>query len=316
MFGLFSSSPSFTANDIPDLKGKTIVVTGATSGIGEASVFALAAKNAEVVLAVRSREKAENTVKAVKEQTPDANLVIMELDLSDLSSVKRFADEYKASKKPLHVLLNNAGILAPPEWTPSKDGIELQWASNTVGPMYLTMSLLSVIEDTANKAGEARIVNVSSDAHPMTYSGGINFETLTTSTGYGPWYSYGQSKLGNILFTRELAKRLEARSVKNVYVNTLHPGVIKTNIQKGAASFPQFLIPYLGYLGFTTPENGARTQLYASTSPEIVEKGYKGVYFVPYGKVTKTSALAEDEGLMKRFWEWCEGTLKEKGFTF
>ncbi|KAJ3116630.1 hypothetical protein HDU96_009185 [Phlyctochytrium bullatum] len=330
VFGLFSG-PAFSVDKIPSLDGKVAIVTGASSGLGEVSALELAAKNAHVsllttptlprpsatrsILACRSPAKADATVNLIKGKVPSAKLDVMELDLADLSSVKKFATEFKAKKLPLHILMNNAGIMAVPEFTLSKNDIEIQFASNVVGHFYLTNLLLPVLEDTAKKGADVRIVNLSSSAHALTPKDGIDFDNLNNPATYSPWYAYGQTKLGNILHTRALQSRLDAKGL-NIHVNAVHPGVVHTNLQTGASLIPNFMLPYLGYLGFVTPQFGALTQLYCATSPEIVEKGYKGKFFVPTAQVATPSKFAQDEALAEKLWTWCEETLTAKGFGY
>ncbi|KAJ3094539.1 hypothetical protein HDU97_007954 [Phlyctochytrium planicorne] len=313
MFGLFGP-PAFSTNDIPDLTGKTAIVTGASSGLGECSSLALAAKGAFVILACRSKAKADATVALIQKDVPNAKLEVMELDLSDLASIKQFAEDYEKKGYDIDILMNNAGIFATPQYSETKQGIELQFGSNHLGPFYLTMLLLPIIERTAQKVKDVRIVNLSSSAHPFAAKNGIDFENLNKPESYSPFGNYGQSKLANILFTRELQKLLDSKNITNIYVNSIHPGVVKTNIQKGASMIPDALLPWLPYLGFTNPTFGSLTQLYCATSPEIVAKNYKAQYFIPTAKLSEPNAFGKSAELAEKLWKWSEDTLKEKGF--
>ncbi|KAJ3219343.1 hypothetical protein HDU67_001562 [Dinochytrium kinnereticum] len=312
VFGLFSK-PAFSTADIPDLSGKTAIVTGASSGLGEASATELAAKNALVILACRSLAKADATVALIKKTVPHAKLEVLELDLADLSSVKKFTEAFKAKGYDLDILMNNAGVMATPNFTLTKDGLELQLGSNHLGHFYLTTLLMPVIERTAKK-GPVHICNLSSVAHLYHYKGGVDFENINNPKTYSPYGAYGQSKLANILFTRELQKRVDSKGFNNIYINAVHPGVVHTNLQTGASLIPQWMLGYLGYMGLATPQFGSLTQLYTVTSPDIVAKGYKGQYFVPTAQLTSPSSVALDAGLAEKLWKWSEDTLKEKGF--
>ncbi|KAJ3094540.1 hypothetical protein HDU97_007955 [Phlyctochytrium planicorne] len=341
VFGLFSG-PRFSIQDVPDLSGKTAIVTGASSGLGEVSAQVLASKNAFVILACRSKAKADATVALIQKETPNAKLEVMELDLSDLASVKKFAEDYKKKGYDIDILLNNAGashfilaqshtfagVMAPPTFQTTKNDLELQMGSNHLGHFYLTNLLLPVIEKTAKKGGEVKIVNVSSVAHLFAGKNGIDFDTFNNPANYSPYGNYGQSKLANILFTKSLQKNFDAKGLSNIYVNCLHPGVVSTNLQNNASLIPQWALPYLTYFGFSTPQHGTLTQsifhedleidafsfyqLYCATSPEIVTKGYKAQYFVPTASLANPSAFGNNMELAEKLWKWSEDTLKEK----
>ncbi|KAJ3289428.1 hypothetical protein HDU76_007535 [Blyttiomyces sp. JEL0837] len=277
----FLKSKNYSLDAIPNLDGKVAIVTGSSSGLGLTSALAMAKKGCHV-----------------------------------LASVKKFAKEFSDLKLPIHILMNNAGIMALPTFQLSKDGIELQLASNHLGHFYLTQLLLPIIKETARKDGSEtnsiRIVNVSSFGHNFAPAQGIDFDGFNDATKYSPYVAYGQSKLANILFTDELQRRLAADSpTLPIKVNSIHPGGVNTNLTSAAA----YASTWMNFI-LSPVEEGSLTQLYAATSPEIDSKGYKGEYFVPVALLGNKSVLAKDEGgvLGKKLWEWSEKVVAEKGF--
>ncbi|KAJ3215976.1 hypothetical protein HDU67_010132 [Dinochytrium kinnereticum] len=264
-------------------------------------------------MAVRSVKKGEDVAAEIKQKLPNAKLEVMEVDLSSLASVRRFATEFQAKNLPIHCLLNNAGIMAIPTFTESADGYEIQFASNHIGHFYLTTLLFPIIEKTA-ASGPVTVVNVSSMGHQFTTKGGIDFENLGNAASYNSFAFYGQSKLANILFTRELQKRIDAKIPNNnIYVSTLHPGVVNTDLAKKSV-LPGFLVGMTSWM-LTKADDGALTQLYCSFSPEIVEKKLRGQYFVPTAQLATPSAFALDDALAGKLWEWTEKAIAEKGFN-
>ncbi|CAG8665608.1 19466_t:CDS:2 [Dentiscutata erythropus] len=203
--------------------------------------------------------------------------------------------------------INNAGIMATAFET-TQDGIQDQFGVNHLGHFLFTILLLPTIKASA----PSRIVNISSVAHEKAPPAGIEFDKLNDPKAHSAFQRYGQSKLANILFTIELDKRL---SGTNVYCNSLHPGVIKTELWNGfVSSWGSWIKPFL-YIGTSfmlTPEEGALTQLYCATSPEIEEKNLHAKYFVPYGKLGKPTAQAKNEELAKQLWDFSEKLVKEK----
>jgi NAD(P)-dependent dehydrogenase (short-subunit alcohol dehydrogenase family) len=190
----------WTATDIPDQTGRTAVVTGANSGLGLAAARALAAAGADVLLACRNTEKGEAATASIRADVPAAAVTVEELDLSSLASVREFAARFAASHDGLDLLINNAGVMAPPR-RETADGFELQLGTNHLGHFALTGLLLGQMQGRE----DARVVTVSSTAHKF---GRINFDNLQGERRYFRWNAYGQSKLANLLFARELDRRL------------------------------------------------------------------------------------------------------------
>lgn len=299
-------SQNWTANDMPDLTGKVIVVTGANSGLGLESTKRLVAKNATVVMACRNLQKAETAKTEILEEQPNASLDLMQLDNASLASVRGFAEAFKANYDRLDVLLNNAGVMAIPR-TLTEDGFEMQLGVNHLAHFALTGLLLDVITSTPN----ARIHNTSSSAN---YNGAINFDDLMGEKSYGRWSAYGQSKLANVFFTYELHKRLVAAGHDTI-ANTSHPGLVMTNLQansleqSGESLLERILYAIATPLLSQDISMGILPQLYGSTATEA--KG--GVFYGPktmnmrgYPAEKKANNAADDAADLKRFWEVSE----------
>jgi NAD(P)-dependent dehydrogenase (short-subunit alcohol dehydrogenase family) len=261
---------NWTVENIPDLKGKTIVVTGGNSGLGFESVKAFAAKGAEVILASRSTEKGEDARIEILKDYPRGIIKVMQLDLGDLESVKSFVSTFKNSYKKLDVLLNNAGIMMTPYFT-TKDGFEGQLGTNHLGHFALTGLLLDLVLKTPG----ARVVNVSSAAHK---SGQMDFNNLQyeNGKGYKPMKAYGRSKLSNLLFTYELQRKLEAAK-KDTIAAAAHPGFALTNIANHLQS--KFLVKMLTPLLKRMAQDqamGALPQIRACIDPNVKGSDYYG----------------------------------------
>ena len=213
----------WTASDLPALAGRTIIVTGANSGIGFEAAMQLAGKGARVVLACRDPNKTEAAATAIRDAHPGAALEAMPLDLASLASVRSFADAYRKEHSELHVLCNNAGVMALP-YRRTADGFEMQLGTNHLGHFALTGLLLEPLLATSG----ARVVNVSSGAHRF---GRIRFHDLHFEDGYRKWAAYGQSKLANLYFTYELQRRLERAGVQGTLTAAAHHGYAATNLQ-------------------------------------------------------------------------------------
>jgi retinol dehydrogenase-12 len=308
-FGSFSTAEDVTKGI--DLSGKVAVVTGASSGIGEEAARVFALRGAHVVLAVRKVAAAEAVKGVIKTANPNAKVDIMELDLSSLQSVDKFVENFRATSLPLNILLNNAGVMMCP-FTLSADGYELQFATNHLGHFRLTTQLLPVLKSTANStSSESRIVMVSSMAHRHPYAGGIMFDGLNDEKKYNRMKAYGQSKLANILFTKELAKRLQDEGVTNVTINALCPGAIATNLQRhlGAKTVIDAMSLPLKPLMKSVPQ-GAATSCYVATSPQLT--GVSGKYFTDCNQNNTLCKEAEDMGIAAQLWAVSEEMIAKK----
>lgn len=296
------------------MHGKTVLITGANSGLGRATAAELLRMGARVIMGCRDRGRAEEAAAQLRhdlllaggpEPGPDAGgaaqLVIKELDLASLRSVRAFCEEVLQEEPRLDVLINNAGIFQCPLMR-TEDGFEMQFGVNHLGHFLLTNLLLGLLKSSA----PSRIVVVSSKLYKY---GDINFEDLNSEQNYNKSFCYSQSKLANILFTRELARRLEGT---NVTVNVLHPGIVRTNMGR-YIHIPLLVKPLyhlVSWIFFKTPEEGARTSVYLASSPEV--EGVSGKYF---GDCKEEELLpkAMDESIARKLWDVSEimvGILK------
>ncbi|MEV6865256.1 SDR family oxidoreductase [Streptosporangium subroseum] len=258
---------------VPDQSGKFAVVTGANSGTGKEATRRLAAAGARVVMAVRTVAKGEQARAEILARHPHANLEIRRIDLADLASVKEFADGLIADGTPLDLLVNNAGVMAPPTRMTTADGFELQFGSNYLGPFALTVRLLP----TVLAAAAPRVVTMSSGT---AHYGRITFEDLQRERRYSPNLAYAQSKLADLMLTRHLAA-VAAQRGWNLMSNAAHPGYTLTNLQTAGASLgggkPSRLQSLLNAIVPSQGvEQGTEPLLYAATSPEAVTGGYYG----------------------------------------
>jgi NAD(P)-dependent dehydrogenase (short-subunit alcohol dehydrogenase family) len=271
------------------MNGKICLVTGATNGIGKATAQALAQMGATVVIVGRDAQKAARVTGEIRAASGNQNVDWLLADLSSQQEVRRLAGEFMSKYQHLHVLLNNAGGTFKTRQL-SVDGIEMTFALNHLAYFLLTNLLL----DTIKASAPARIINVSSDAH----SGGkIDFENLQGERSYSSFGPYGNSKLANILFTTELARRLEGTGVT---VNALHPGLTSTGFGKNN---PGLLMKIMGAvipLIARSPEKGAETSIYLASSPEV--QSITGKYYVDC-KVTQPAPQAADMVVAKKLWD-------------
>lgn len=268
---------------------KTILITGATNGIGLEAAVTLARDGHKVVLVGRDEAKTRRSVDEVKQRSGSVNVESLLCDFSSQASVRALAEAYRKKYDRLDVLVNNAGTVNP-ERVLTKDGLENTFAVNHLGYFLLTNLLL----DLVIKSAPARIVVVSSAGH---YRGTMDLEDLGFEKGgYGIMAAYSRSKLANVMMTRSLAKRLEG---KGVTVNALHPGGVATGIWERAPSWTKPLIAVLKKIAFITPEEGSKTITYLSTSPEV--EGKTGLYFEK-NKPRDCAPLAKDEVLAEKVW--------------
>jgi NAD(P)-dependent dehydrogenase (short-subunit alcohol dehydrogenase family) len=285
------------------LNGKICLVTGATSGIGEVTARALAQMGATVIVVGRDPQRGATTLDRIKEAAPTAQVEFMLADLSSQAQVRQLAQEFKRKYSRLDVLVNNAGsaFVARKQ---SVDGIEMTFALDHLNYFLLTNLLL----DTIKASAPARIVNVASEAHRRVP--GINFDDLQSERGYNSVRAYGQAKLANVLFTYELARRLDGT---NISVNVLHPGVVATDMWfadtrlRRNNGILRRLVVQLTRLVMISPEQGAQTAIYLAASPNV--EGVTGKYFVKE-KESQSSPASHDHAAATRLWQVSEFLTK------
>jgi NAD(P)-dependent dehydrogenase (short-subunit alcohol dehydrogenase family) len=282
-----ASTSNQAGNHPQSIAGKTCMITGATSGIGRASAIELARMGAKLILVCRNRERGEELLGEIK-RGGNADTVLMIADLGSQEQIRKVAADFLATRSPLHVLINNAGVFNMKR-TVTADGIETVFAVNHLAYFMLTMLLLDRIIESA----PARIINIASDLHQRAT---IKFDDLGGERSYGGMSSYGQSKLANMLFTYELARRLAGTGVS---VNCVHPGGVATNLAKNNGAIVNAAWKAIG-LFMKSPESGARTQVYLASSPEV--GGVTGKYFID-SREALSSAESHDEGIARRLWE-------------
>ena len=273
------------------LGGKVVLITGGTSGIGKAAATALAGMGATVVITGRNEERGKRALQEIREESGNDGVELILADLTVQDEVRRLAEELRERHNQLEVLVNNAGLVLS-ERTETPDGIETQLAINHLAPFLLTNLLLDLLKESA----PSRIVTVSSDAHRWAK---IDLDDLQSRKRYRGMQVYGKTKLANIMFTYELAERLEGTGVT---ANCMHPGGVNTNFGNNQGG-PMNLLFRLFKPFMRSPEQGADTLIYLASSPEV--EGMTGKYLADR-KVKAASDAAYDETTRKRLWEASE----------
>lgn len=306
-------SKQWKAADIPSLAGKRILITGANSGIGYHAALKLARKGAQVMLACRDQKRGEAAIARMDADSPGAHIELVILDLASLASVHNFAEKELAQHRPLHILINNAGVMAPPKRLTTADGFELQFGTNVLGHFALTALMMPALEQAAAGSAERpRVVTLASIAHKR---GRLNFDDLQSTKNYSPMKAYQQSKLADLMFAFELDRRLRAAHSRVMSV-AAHPGVANTNLfQVGDHSaFEKTLRSLVGHtigIVLNTDSEGALPTLYAATATDVEDAGYYG----PQGfqemrgeevDRAKISPQAKDAAAAARLWKVCE----------
>lgn len=274
-----------------EVRDKVALVTGASSGIGLETAVGLAQRGARVVMTGRDSRRSQEARTEVVKRSGNDSVELFVADFARLSEVRRLAQEVRARTDRLHILVNNAGLYSRARRI-TDDGHELTFAVNHLAPFLLTNLLLDLLQAGA----PARIVNVASAAHRWSH---LDLDDLTMERGYRPREAYGRSKLANVLFTRELARRLTGTGVT---ANALHPGVVRTGIGRGG--WRVFTSPLRW--AFLSPHRGARTTLYLASSPEV--EGVTGQYFARRRKA-RPSRAAQDDGVAQELWKASEALV-------
>jgi NAD(P)-dependent dehydrogenase (short-subunit alcohol dehydrogenase family) len=274
--------------DINSMKGKVVIITGASSGIGLEAALGLAKMGAKVVMVSRDKKRGLDAAAYVKNNSGNNAVDLFLSDLSELKNVRKLAADIKKKYKKIDVLINNAGgVFGKRALTP--DGFEWTFGVNHLAPFLLTNLLLPVLK----KSGNARVVTVASMAHMM---GQINFDDLMGEKKYAEMGAYAQSKLANVLFASELGRRLKGTRITS---NSLHPGVVHTKFANSGGFLSGFFYNVFGFL-METPAQGARTSIYAASSPEL--EGVTGKYLSAC-KVVKPAPQAINEATAKKLWD-------------
>jgi NAD(P)-dependent dehydrogenase (short-subunit alcohol dehydrogenase family) len=297
---------NWTTAHIPDQTGRTVVITGANTGLGYETAAALAATGAQVVLAVRNLDKGKEAARRIEQASPGAQVTLQELDLSSLASIRDAAEQLRSDHDKIDLLINNAGVSYTPKST-TRDGFELQFGTNHLGHFAFTGLLL----DRVLAVPGSRVVTVSSSTHRM--GGAIHFDDLQWERRYRPFAAYGQSKLANLLFTYELQRRLTGTHTIAV---AAHPGGSATELMRNLPLVLRVANAVIAPL-LQDPTMGALPTLRAATDPGVLG----GQYFGPgglgevrgYAKVVASSDQSHDVDLQKRLW-----TVSEEltGVTF
>jgi NAD(P)-dependent dehydrogenase (short-subunit alcohol dehydrogenase family) len=282
------------------MKDKRILITGGNAGIGKATAIALAKKRAEVIITARSEGKAKEAVEEIRKASGSDKVTSLLLDLSSQHAVRNAAQEFKAKHGRLDVLINNAGCYFS-DLLLNGDGLEMQFATNHLGHFLFTNLLM----DELKAAGKARIINLSSIAHKYTRE--LDFDDINfAKKKYDGWQSYSRSKFCNILFTRELAKRLEGTGIT---VNAVHPGGVRTEIAEKNANWYTKLGWIVMKPFFITVEQGAETSIHLASSEEGGRE--TGGYWVK-SKRHHSNRPSQDMGLAKSLWEKSEELVGQK----
>ncbi|KAJ7165571.1 NAD-P-binding protein [Mycena crocata] len=294
----------FHAEDMPDLSGKIMIVTGGYSGIGYETTKALLAHNAKVYIAGRSKTKAEEAMARLKQDTGKTELHFLELDLADLPAVKKAAETYLSLETSLHVLFNNGGVMQPPLDQFTAQGYDLQFGTNVLGHFYFTKLLLPVLLATAKTSADGKVRVVNTASLGSSFAPGLDYETFRESPErhkLGSTKLYNQSKLGNVVLSAELARRYGEQGLVST---SLNPGNLKTEIARHWTSPGQKLMKLLGHLIVYPAQMGALTQLYAGTT--IAGTELNGKYLVPWARIGTANPASQDEEAGKKLWKWLE----------
>ncbi|HLZ58217.1 MAG TPA: SDR family oxidoreductase [Ktedonosporobacter sp.] len=273
------------------LQGKICLVTGSTSGIGKVTARELANRGATVVLVARNRSKGEAAQAEIKQITGNENVDLLVANLSLLQEVRRLAEEFQQKYSQLHILVNNAGGVYSSR-TITSEGLEATLVFNYLAPFLLTELLINTLKASA----PARVINVST----MIHSSNIAFDNLQGEKSYTALGNYGQAKLALIIFTYELARRLEGSGVT---VNVLHPGLVRSNFNRGTKGVVHFISELAYFFAGISVEQGAQTALYLATSPQV--EGVTGKYFAK-NRESKSTPISYDQTLAQHLWQVSE----------
>ncbi|KAJ8515180.1 hypothetical protein ONZ45_g7374 [Pleurotus djamor] len=307
----FPPAPTWSIDQIPDLTGKVVIVTGGNAGIGKETVRALLAHNATVYMASRSEERARGAIADLKADT-GKDALFLHLDLGNLASVRAAAAEFLSKEKQLDILFNNAGVMYPPPHSTTDDGYDLQFGTNVIGHFLFTQLLVPVLLSTAESSPDrkARIITTSSLGHQwpglsLDYDSFIDSPARQRRSKY---WLYSQSKFasGNVVVARELARRYGDKGIVSI---SLHPGSINSELARyvpGVGFLKRFFFPIFLH----DSARGALTQLWAGTAPEAADSN--GKYFVPWARPGVPVPATQDPEVAQKLWDWLEKEVANK----
>lgn len=281
-----------------DLRGKTVLLTGSNSGLGLETLRALTGRGAHVIATARTLEKAQAAIAAAGDGA-SSRCTALACELAEPAAVRACVDAVRALDRPLDALIANAGIMALPR-PEVRHGLELQFLTNHVGHFVLVTGLLDRLAD------DGRVVMVSSRAHHGAPREGIAFDDLAATRRYRPWTAYGQSKLANLLFARELARRLASSARPQRCAHAIHPGVIRTNLVRHLGPLTRGVLAAVAPLVLKSAEQGAATQCFVAVHPAVA--GLNGRYFADC-REARPSAHGRDDALARRLWEVTEALV-------
>lgn len=296
----FPGKPVWSVDQIPDLTGFVVLVTGGNSGLGKETAKELLKRNAKVYIAARSKEKAEEAIRELEKETGQ-KAHFLELDLADLRSVKTAAEDFMRRESQLHILYNNAGVMLPPVDQITAQGFDLQFGVNVLGHFYLTQLLLPVLLSTAptTRDKKVRVVNLTSWAN---HQGTLDYNTFKDGPARRKKSGemYPQSKFANIVFSNELARRYGEQGIISISV---HPGAIDTGLLRYVdVPVLNSLIPFLLH----PVSKGVISQLRAGTAVEMADPVWNGKYLIPWGRLGKPNPKTEDLVQARQLWEYME----------
>ncbi|KAM5541128.1 hypothetical protein V8D89_005057 [Ganoderma adspersum] len=300
---LWPPAPKFNVDQIPDLAGRIAIVTGGNSGCGYETIKVLLQHNAKVYLAARSKQNADAAVASLKAET-GREPVFLELDLANLASVKKAAQEFLSKEPELHILFCNAGVLTPPIDQLTDDGYDLQFGTTVVGHFYLTELLMAALFAGAQTSPDhhARVVTTASMAAYMQTLEYDTFRDGPARRALGTVGLYNQSKHGNAVLARQVAKRYADRGIVSISVN---PGNFKTNLTRHT---PSLVTKFLGATVLYPAPYGALTPLFAGTMPEALN--YNGEFMIPWARLGRCRPEVYDDEVGNKLWSWLEGEVR------
>lgn len=299
--------------EIPDLTGRTILVTGGSSGLGKECIRQYAKHNPTIYLAARNKQKSLDVIAELQAENPQANITWLELDLASLTSVASAVRIFLAANDRLDILMNNGGIMSVPEGL-TKEGYEIQFGTNHLGHALLTKLLMPVLLKTAGSGADVRVINLTSigQQHLAPKEGFLLDEVETTMSSRSTWERYGHSKLANVYFTKALAKRYP-----QIWAVAVHPGGVQTGLGETAVANSSRIVA-MGLQGvnrfmFVDAATGVKGQLWASVGSR--EEVKQGAVYYPLKSEHKGRPLMNSEEMADKLWDWTEAALAKHGYS-